>query len=261
MSNENTSAISMKDIFGDAFEEEVLVVADKSLDKEPDVTKDSVAKTDEPTKNEQCLVLRGDNYPKEFLSMVEDIRRCYSNLPNINYSKMYSELSDLAVPSCPTPTLQILNDEIQKVQAAKDRLAEIMIDVIKASAFKKRAVDILESAWSKYSNEGSADKRKGDTAFRMSAFSLDYAEIESLYRACLHILKNLDSLHDSLSRRITIIQLQLKLNDTGRGALPDFSFSGSRADDFLDSSPIANIDEKEKSDINDDAIPASSKSF
>ena len=33
--------------------------------------------------------------------------------------------------------------------------------------------------------------------------------------------KNLEGLQENLSRRITIFQLQLKLHDIGRGALPD----------------------------------------
>jgi len=168
--------------------------------------------------------LRGDNYPQEYISMVNRVKLEYSMLPKFDYNKVYDELSDLSIKSSPTPTLQVLNDEIQRVQAAKDRLSEIFIGVLKSYTFKKRAVDILFDAWSKYSDDKSADKRKGDATFRLSDFNVDFAKVEGLLKACTHILKNLDSVHESLSRRITVIQLTMKLGDLGRGALPDFDY-------------------------------------
>jgi len=110
-------------------------------------------------------------------------------------------------------------------------------------------VDILKESWGKYTDEKNAEKRKGDGAFRLSDFEVDFAQVESLFRAITHIVRNLDSLHDSLSRRITIYQSLLKLHDVGRGALPDFdfdkNFSGSLDDslgNFTASSVNSDVD-------------------
>lgn len=177
--------------------------------------------------------LIGDDFPQPYTAIADGIIIQYSRLPHLEYGDIYAELADLSIKSCPAPTLQVINDEIQKVQAAKDRLGEIYCEVLQNYHFKKRAVDILEAAWSKYTLEKNADKRKGDAIVRTSEFSTDYARVESLAKVCQHILKNLDSLHESLSRRITINQLLLKLNDMGRGSLPISDFNTRPLADLL----------------------------
>jgi len=181
-------------------------------------------KTKTPEEIEEIPSLRGDGFASDYIGMVDRIQWQYKMLPKLDLDAIYSEISDLSVKACPTPTLQVLNDEIQKVQRAKDRLSEIFIDILKCHNFKKRAVDILEDAWLKFTIEKNADARKGDAAFRLSNFILDFASTEGLLKACTHVLRNLDSLHDSLSRRITIYQLTMKLHDVGRSALPDYDF-------------------------------------
>ena len=48
--------------------------------------------------------LRGDNYPQEYISMVNRVKLEYSMLPKFDYNKVYDELSDLSIKSSPTPT-------------------------------------------------------------------------------------------------------------------------------------------------------------
>jgi len=192
------------------------------------VTLGDVEEEDMTKPTDKSPALMGESYPEAYLRLARNIREQYHSLPTIDYDQCYAELSELSVPSVPTPTLQVINDEIQKVQAAKDRLAEIFVNVLRCFTLKKRLVDILRDSWNKFSTESSQDKRKGDASFRLSDFDADFAETESLLKSCTHILRNLDSLHDSLSRRITVIQLQLKLHDFGRGALPDIDWDESR---------------------------------
>jgi len=185
-------------------------------------------------KEEDLPSLIGSSYPPSYITIVERILEQYKLLPQLCYADLYIELGDLSIHSSPTPTLQILNDELQKVQSAKDRLAEIYISVIQCHNFKKRAVDILQSSWGKFSDEKNSDSRKGDATFRLSLFLIDFANSESLLKTCNHILKNLDSLHDSLSRRITIYQLTIKLQDLGRSNLPDYDFDRKPASAFVE---------------------------
>jgi len=192
----------------------------------------SVSSVSEPTKLqnesiEEIPILRGEDYPQDYIKMVERIKAQYTLLPSLNYDALYKELAELSIKSAPTPTLQVLNDELHKVQSAKDRLSEILVEVIKCYNFKNRAVDILKDSWGKFTSEKNTESRKGDATFRLSDFIADFAIVEALFKACNHVFKNLDSLHDNLSRRITICQLLLKLRDMGRGALPDFDFDKS----------------------------------
>jgi len=191
-----------------------------SKPKTPEVsieTTPSTVEDDTPT-------LNGDEFPTEYIKMVDRIRSHYKLLPKLDYIKIYSELGELSVKSCPTPTLQVLNDEIQKVQASKDRLSDIFVEVIKVYNYKKRAVDILQDSWGKFTTEKNAESRRGDSAFRISNFILDLAETEALLKSVTHIFRNLDSFHDTLSRRITIYQVTMKMQDFGRNMLPDYDF-------------------------------------
>jgi len=233
-----------------ASEEDFFPMAEeKNLDKLPDTSSESTIKWPEndlvkesdtspppdpsspPDSQEEAdgdiPILRGEGFPDMYVQMANRLKIQYQMLPTLDYDAIYKEIADLSIKSCPTPTLQVLNDEIQKVQGAKDRLSEIFIEVLRCHNFKKRALDILKDSWGKFTTEKNTEARKGDAAFRLSSFTSDYALAESLLKALTHVLKNLDSLHDSLSRRITIYQLTMKLHDVGRHALPDYEFDRS----------------------------------
>jgi hypothetical protein len=199
------------------------------LDKE---LEDSDLTNDLGTKKNSDMVtslgLENEAYPEKYIKMVERIKNQYDNLPKMDYNAIYEEIAVLSIKTSSTPTLAVLNDELYRVQAAKDRLSEIFVNVVQTYNFKKRAVDILKDAWGRFTEEKNAESRKGDAAFRLSWYSIDLAETEGLFKACSHVLRNLDSLNDNLSRRITIWQLMTKIQDVGRGALlsEDFDRSG-----------------------------------
>jgi hypothetical protein len=216
------------DIFDDFEETSAPERVVDETSKEIDVEGDDSSQEDKRYESSVPELMARETLSENYLKMADRIVANYKFMPHIDYDKIYQELAELTIKSCPTPTLQMLNTELQKVQAAKDRLAEIFVDVIRAYTFKKRAVDILFDSYIKFSPESSADKRKSEAQFVTGEFHIDFALTDALLKSCGHIIKNLDSLHESLSRRITIIQLQLKLHDLGRGALPDFDFEKAK---------------------------------
>ena len=233
-----------------------------SSQETPEPTKVEVPKVKPPLKEADMLIpiLMGKDYPESYQEVVDRMVFQYKALPELDYDAIYNELKNLAVKSCPCPTLQVLNLEFEKVQAAKDRLSEIFIGLLRCHSFKKRAVDILRDSWSRFSLESSADKRKGDAAYRLSDFERDFAQTDSALKSCLHVLRNLDSLSDTLSRRVTVIQLQLKLHDVGRGALPDFDFEKETYAALGDKSN--EIKDESKDDVGDiGSRPAKELSF
>jgi len=188
--------------------------------------------------------LIGESFPDEFLQAYRKTAHCYNELPILDEDDIYAELANLTIKSNPTKTIEVVNQELQRVQGAKERLSEIMVDILRAYHVKKRLVDILTNAWMKNSGESSSDKRKGDASLKLAEFEIDFARTESLMRAANYIANNLDSLQDNLSRRITIFQLQLKLNDIGRGGLPSYDFN-----DIPDNQEIeSNYDQDENPD-------------
>ena len=220
------------DILGDDFFESTMEDDDKSSTSTEDPEIEAAAELEYPS-NFPKLV--GTNFTTEFKDIVSRFLMVYEGLPRLDYNQLHEEVAGLAVPSRPTPTLQLINLQLQKVQANKDRLAEIYVDVVRSFAVKKRLVNVLNEAYGKFAEGKSADKRKSDCAFRISDFHRDFAETEGLYVACEHVLKTLDSAGNTLSRQITIIQSQLKLFDMGRGSLPDFDFNNSSLNEGFES--------------------------
>lgn len=168
--------------------------------------------------------LQGDGYPERFLEIVKKVQERYEEFPSLSYKEIAEEVSSLNVYSCPTPTLQSLNYEMEKVQAAKDRISEIYSMVMPSYNAKKRLTELLSTCWNEYATGKTKDLRESDCASRLNEFLIDLSESERINSLCTQILKNLESLHHTLSRRITIFQLQLSLRDIGRGALPDYEF-------------------------------------
>lgn len=175
---------------------------------------------------EEAPVLLGDDYPLAFHKVADRIVAQCNRLPKVNHEAIYAELKELTIESVATPTLQHINIELQKLQAVKERLSEIMSQIIPSHVYKKRSIDILQDSWIRFSQEKSADKRKADSVYRISQFEADFLATDSLLKTAMHIAKNLDSIQEILSRRITIIGLQLKLNDSNRHSVPDYDFQG-----------------------------------
>jgi len=163
--------------------------------------------------------------PTEYQETVNRVLSIYAMLPKLEYDKLYTEIKqNLTIQSEPTPDAQSINQLLERIQAAKDRLSQILIDVIQCHNFKKRAVDVLRDTWNKFSTAKSADQRKSEADNIVVNFEIDLGYTENLYKTCDHVFKSLESLHDNVSRRITIMQVCLKYSDMGRGMLPDFSF-------------------------------------
>jgi len=233
--------------------EEVKVEKDEEKELKIKIDDSPVILTEE--KNIYPILMGSEKFPEDYKTLYSRIINQYSLLPRINYDQLYKELSSLSVKSCPTPSLSDLNSELEKVQASKDRLCEIYIDVLKSHTIKKRAVDIIRDSWLKFAGgkaEGKNESiRKGESVYISSDFEQDLSQIEALIQCCKHIIKNLDSLTDNLSRRITIIQLQVKVQDVGRGMSPDFIFDKRASSDLTLSEMAEEVDisdNKEKSD-------------
>ena len=150
-----------------------------------------------------------DDYARIAAAMSERI----AALPTLDYDKLYLELSQLNVKVSDDPSLQVLSKELQRIQGAKDRVAEIVKDSVKNFLVRKRIGEVLQRGWIRFSEAGSTDKREGEAMLKLSQFTETASEAESFYRAALQILKNLDSQHEIVSRRISCYNSAIKLRD------------------------------------------------
>lgn len=160
----------------------------------------------------------------DYNKLVDRATAILSGLKQLDYASLKEELRQLNFTMSENPSLQQLNMEIQKIQASKDRITEIMMDATNDYIMKQRVCDVLVEGWQKFSSEGSADKRKADSAVTFSQYIFMAAEAESFYKVVINVMKNLDYKHESASRRVTCFHLSLKLRDIARGT-PDSDYS------------------------------------
>ncbi len=161
---------------------------------------------------------------EEYDRLIARATQMLSDLKDIDYAALKGELRQLNFSMSENPSLQQLNMEIQKIQASKDRITEIMMDATNDFIMKQRICDVLVEGWQKFAQESSADKRKADATVRFSQFIMMASEAEAFYKVVSHVMKNLDYKHESASRRVTCFNLSLKLRDIARGT-PDQDFA------------------------------------
>jgi len=152
----------------------------------------------------------------DFEAIVTQAQSILGRLKPLDYDALYEELASLNVRTSESPHLQQLNSDLQVVQSAKDRVSEISVEAMRHYQTTRRVADLLTEGWIKFSDQSGADKRKGEAQLKMSQFEYIAVEAETLHKASLAVLKNLDSKHEASSRQITCFSLQLKLRDVGR---------------------------------------------
>jgi hypothetical protein len=169
--------------------------------------------------------------PEDFNDAVIKVQQMISELRPLDYEALNKEMVELNIPTTDSPSLQKLQEDIQRIQSAKDRMADIIIDVEEEYRIKDCCSSLLKESWLKYSPESAVDKRKSDAALRMSQFILSSAQAEVLYKTASRVMKNLDDKQGSISRQVTIYQQLIKMRDINRG-LPEGGGASSRVDAY-----------------------------
>lgn len=150
--------------------------------------------------------------PEDFKKILDKANSMIGRLKRMDRKEIYEEIRVLNVHVSENPSLQQINVEISKVQAAKDRLSEILVNAHSNFIISKRIFELLTGGWTVFSDKNSAEKRKGEAELKMYQFAEFMSESEAIYKATSHILKNLDSKQETLSRQVTVFALLLKLD-------------------------------------------------
>ena len=154
----------------------------------------------------------------EFQQLVDSIHAVMKSLPSLDYDRLHTELREssyLQIRISEDPSLTELGEAVLKIQAAKDRVAQILLDAERTSKILKHYSKAIYTAWIRLSGEGSQDRRESDAVTRTWDFSGEAIEAEALYNAAKTILDNLKDKWDTISRSVFIIELKLKLGELG----------------------------------------------
>jgi hypothetical protein len=171
-----------------------------------------------------------DQKPKDsnILSMQElenVIQEMLSTLPKLNRAKLRLEMEKMSVELKDNPTTKDLNEGLALAQGYKDRLSEIYTLALRELKLRARTLDMLFDAVNYVSNGKSADKRRGEATMKYPMMIIHREAAETFLKEVEHVLQNIKSSHDSISRQITLMQIQLQLGEVRRSTEPGASAS------------------------------------
>ena len=154
----------------------------------------------------------------EFGELVDSVISVVGKLPQLDYAKLHQELRDspyLHIKISEDPSLDELSKAVLKVQMAKDRVAQILLDAERNAKIMKHYAKALYTAWVRLSGDSSQDKRESDASTRVWDFSGLAAEAEALQNAAKSVLDNLKDKWDTISRSVFITELRWKMGEVG----------------------------------------------
>lgn len=165
-----------------------------------------------------------DTMPNAPASTIEELEQIVAQIINtldkMDRYKLRQEMSEMNVELHQNPTTKDLNEGLAKAQAYKDRLAEIYTSALREFKIRERCVEMLLDAYNVVSKGSSADKRKGEATMKYPMLLIQLEGAETFLKEVDHILNNVKSSMEALSRQVTLMQIQLQLGEIRRGEKP-----------------------------------------
>lgn len=146
------------------------------------------------------------------------VNEMLSTLPRINRNAIRKEMEEMHVNLQQNPHTSDLNEGLAKAQGYKDRLAEIYTLALREFKLRSRCVDMLFDANNVVSKGKSADVRRGEATMRYPMLLVQLEAAESFMKEVEHVLQNIKSAHESVSRQVSVAQIQLQLGEIRREA-------------------------------------------
>lgn len=139
-----------------------------------------------------------------------------STLPRLNRNALRFEMENMSVKIQQNPTTNDLHEGLSKAQGYKDRLAEIHNLASREFKTRERCVDMLFDANNVVSKGKSADVRRGEATMKYPHLLIQLEAAETFVKEVEQVLQNIKSAHESVSRQISLMQIQLQLGEIRR---------------------------------------------
>ena len=186
------------------------------------VTREGDLLTQPSTSFEDMIVSVARNQPIRTMSDLEVIiNSIISTIPRMNRNTLRREMEEMKVKLSENPTTKDLNEGLSLSQAYKDRLAEIYNMALREFKTRERCVDMLFDAFNHLEAKGkSADIRRGEATIKYPMLLIHLEAAETFLKEVEHVLNNIKSAHEAISRQVSIAQIQLQLGEIRRGIMP-----------------------------------------
>jgi len=145
-----------------------------------------------------------------------------ASVPRMDYSMLRSEIkevcSNVSVSSSTMAPSDLAGD-MERIQAARDRMVEILADAHMCSTIKKDVAKMMTSSAKKTSAESSSDRRDGDAIIKVVEYSISSTEADAFYKFCDIMYAGLNNKYNSVGKRIACLQESVRITAFGNTAL------------------------------------------
>lgn len=154
-----------------------------------------------------------------------------ATLPKLNRRKLRLEMETFQVSLNQNPTTHDINEGLAHAQGYKDRLAEIYMMALREFKTRNRCVELLFDANNVISKGKSADVRRGEATMKYPMHLIQLEGAETFLKEVEHILQNVKSAHEAISRQASVMQIQLQLGEVRKSSGPRDYSNNSEAEE------------------------------
>lgn len=153
-------------------------------------------------------------------SFAQQVEKITSQIEPFDFQAGYQELEKYNVRISTDPSPQELIEKLGIVQQMKDRVTEMLIVATNILGFAQRAYEhAFESQLLQRQEKTQKDREIACKNLFRPQYNL-YCKAEEYYENCKLIMTNLRSKQETLSRQITVLQLQQEISGLGRFQQP-----------------------------------------
>jgi len=145
-----------------------------------------------------------------------------ASVPSMEQSMLRNEIKEICSQvniSSHTMSPADLASDMECIQAARDRMVEILADAHMCATIKKDVAKMMTSAAKKTSAESSSDRREGDAVIKVSEYSLSSTAADAFYKFCDIMYSGLNNKYNSVGKRIACLQESVRITAFGSTAL------------------------------------------
>ena len=157
-----------------------------------------------------------ESVPSGVANSIQDLENTINGIlatiPKIDRDALRDEMGEMIVEMSKNPTTFDINEGLAKSQAYRDRLSEILFMAQNEYKIRKRCLDMLFDAVNLISKASSSDKRRGEAVMRYPMMVIQTEAADIFVKEVEQMCTNMRSTSEAISRQVSVMQIQLQIN-------------------------------------------------
>ncbi len=170
-----------------------------------------------------------EQIPAGTASTLQDLEKVVNGIlatvPKLDRDALRCEMGEMVVEMSKNPTTFDINEGLAKSQAYRDRLSEILFMAQNEYKIRKRCMEMLFDAVNLISKASSADKRRGEAVMRYPMMIIQTEAADIFVKEVEQMCANMRSTSESISRQVSVMQIQLQLGERRQGSSKAIEFN------------------------------------